>query len=102
MIWYMLDMRGFFGVEQSFPVSLGLNNKGGMDDAEFFEYVQKSIMGLYPDAALEKGKWACIKCINSISDGDGNDGLVLAVENQDILNVGGAFSLDFKEEAGAV
>ncbi len=27
--------------------------------------------------------------VNSISDGDGNNGL-LAVENQDVLNIGGA------------
>ncbi len=42
----MLDVWGSFGheSEQSFPVSLGLNNKGGMDDEEFFEYLQKSIM----------------------------------------------------------
>ncbi len=53
-IRYMLDVRGTFGhkSEQSFPVSFGLNNKGGIDDDEFFEYLQKSIMKLYPDTAL--------------------------------------------------
>ena len=64
-ICYMLDVRGTFGheAEQPFPISLGLNNKGGMDDDDFFESVQKSIMRLYPDAAPEKGKWVCItKC----------------------------------------
>jgi hypothetical protein len=37
MIRYMLDVRGTFGfdTEQSFPVSIGLNNKGGMDDEDF-------------------------------------------------------------------
>ncbi len=39
--------------------------------------------------------------VNSFRDGDGNDGL-LAVENPDILNVGGVRSLDFEEHAGAV
>jgi len=60
---YMLDVRGSFGheSEQSFPVSLGLNNKEGMDDEEFFEYLQKSIMKLYPDAAPVKGCWVVIK-----------------------------------------
>ena len=38
--------------------------------------------------------------VNSFRDGDGDDGL-LAVENPDILNVGGALSLDFEEHAGA-
>jgi len=33
-----------------------------MDDDEFFEYIQKSIMKLYPDAAPVKGKWVVIKC----------------------------------------
>ena len=34
MIRYMLDVRGFFGhvAEQSFPILLGLINKGSMDD----------------------------------------------------------------------
>ena len=60
----MLDVRGTFGHEsdQSFPVLLGLNNKGGMDDDEFFEYLQKLIMKLYPDAAPMKGRWVVVKC----------------------------------------
>ncbi len=40
------------------------------------------------------------RIINSISDGDGDDGLV--VKNPDVLNVGGVRSLDFEEHAGAV
>ena len=63
-IRYMLDVKGTFGheSEQSFPISLGLNHKGGMDDEEFFEYVKKSIMKLYPDAAPVRGRWVVIKC----------------------------------------
>ena len=38
--------------------------------------------------------------VNSVSDGDGNNGL--AVENPDVLKVGGVHSLDFEEHAGAV
>jgi hypothetical protein len=61
---YMLDVVGTFGheEEQQFPISFGMNNKGGMDDAEFFEYLKMSIMKLYPDAAPVKGKWVVIKC----------------------------------------
>jgi len=33
-----------------------------MDDVEFFEYLQKSFMKLYPFAAPVKGKWVVIKC----------------------------------------
>ncbi len=39
--------------------------------------------------------------VNNFRDGDDDDGL-LAVENADILNVGGVRSLDFEEHAGAV
>ncbi len=38
--------------------------------------------------------------VNSVSNGDSNDGL--AVENPDVLNIGGVRSLDFKEHAGVV
>jgi hypothetical protein len=63
-IRYMLDIRGTFGheSEQSFPISLGLNHKGGMDDQEFSEYLKKSIMKLFPDAAPMRGRWVVIKC----------------------------------------
>ena len=63
MIRYMLDVRGTFGhdEEQCFPISIGLNNKGGMDNEEFFEYLKKSIMKLWPDAAPVKGRWVVIK-----------------------------------------
>jgi hypothetical protein len=58
-IRYMLDVRGTFGheSEQSFPISLGLNHKGGMHDQEFSEYLKKSIMKLFPDAAPMRGQF---------------------------------------------
>ena len=47
----MLDVQGTFGYDtkQSFPISIGLNNEGGMDDDELSEseYLRKSIMELY-------------------------------------------------------
>ncbi len=33
-----------------------------MDDDGFFEYLQKLIMKLYPDASPTKGRWVVIKC----------------------------------------
>ena len=64
MIRYMLDVRAQFGhaEEQSFPVLIGLNSKGGMDDDEFFDYFKNSIMSLFPDAAPVKGLWVVVKC----------------------------------------
>jgi hypothetical protein len=60
----MLDIRGTFSYEdeQSFPILLGPNKKGGMDDDDFFEYLKKSNMKLYPNAAPVKGRWVVIKC----------------------------------------
>ena len=75
-IWYMLDVAARFGheEEQSFPISLGLNSKGGMDVNEFYEYIVKSIMHLYPDAAPMAGRWVVIKC--DIGPGRLNDELL--------------------------
>jgi len=44
------------------PVPFGMNAKGGMDNDEFFEYLLKSIMPLYPDSAPVNGKWIVLKC----------------------------------------
>jgi hypothetical protein len=33
------------------PVTVGMNERGGMDDNEFSKYVRNSIVALYPDAA---------------------------------------------------
>jgi hypothetical protein len=60
----MLSVLGTFGhsTKQSFPTSIGLNSKGGMDEDDFFEYIKMTIMKLFPDAAPELGKWVVIKC----------------------------------------
>ncbi len=46
------------------------------------------------------GGWWQGGIVNSVSDGDGDNRL--AVENPDILNVGGVRYLDFEVHAGAV
>jgi len=63
MIRYMINVRGTFryDTKQSFPISIGLNNNGGMDDEEFSEYLKNSSMRLYSDAATVKGRWIVIK-----------------------------------------
>ena len=61
---YMRRTIGTFGLgeEKSLPVSLGMNEKGGMDEEEFAKYIQNAIMPLYPNAAPVKGKWVILKC----------------------------------------
>ena len=42
-------------------VSIGLNEKGGMDEAEFEKYVKNNIIPLYPDALDIPGKRVLVK-----------------------------------------
>lgn len=42
-------------------VSIGVNEKGGMDDAEFAKYVKNNIMPFYPDALDIPGKQVMVK-----------------------------------------
>ena len=55
----MKKVRGEFGmgVSASFGVTIGLNEKSGMDIEEFAKYLHNVIMPLYPNAAPEFGKW---------------------------------------------
>ena len=52
-----------FGMQERMirGISIGLNEKGGMDDAEFEKYVKNNIIPLYPDACDMKGKRVMIK-----------------------------------------
>ncbi len=61
---YMRRIIGTFGLggEKSLPVSLGMNEKGGMDEEEFAKYIRNAILPLYPNAAPETGKWVILKC----------------------------------------
>jgi hypothetical protein len=44
-------IRGKFGMDEPryLGVSVGLNEKGGMDEAEFEKYIRNSILPLFPD-----------------------------------------------------
>ncbi|KAL7445324.1 hypothetical protein ACHAXH_007798, partial [Discostella pseudostelligera] len=63
-VMYLPRIIGQYGFDEqvSKPVTLGMNEKGGMDDAEFGEYLRTAILPLYPNAAPEKGKWVILKC----------------------------------------
>jgi hypothetical protein len=60
-IRYMKKVQGVFGMggagEESFGVTIGLNEQGGMGMEEFAKYLHNSIMPLYLNAAPEFGKW---------------------------------------------
>jgi hypothetical protein len=63
-IRYMKKVRGKFGMggSESFGVTIGLIEKGGMNMEEFAKYLRNVIMPLYPNAAPEFGKWVILKC----------------------------------------
>ena len=60
---HMRQVRGKFGNKTTnlFPVTIGMNEKGGMDDEEFHKYIMNSIVPLYPDVSNKKGKRVLIK-----------------------------------------
>ena len=49
-------------MEKEWPVTVGMNSSGGMDDTEFAKYIENSIMPLFPDAEDQYGKRVLIKC----------------------------------------
>ena len=63
VVAFMQKTRGTWGFEseQLMPVTMGMNEKGGMDDAELAKYLFNSIVPLYPDAEDKPGKRVLIK-----------------------------------------
>ena len=60
---FMPQIRGKFGndEEKLWPVTFGMNPKGGMDEAEFEKYLSNSIFPLYPDVKDVMGKRVMLK-----------------------------------------
>mmetsp|Transcript_24214 Transcript_24214/g.44508 ORF Transcript_24214/g.44508 Transcript_24214/m.44508 type:complete len:349 (+) Transcript_24214:479-1525(+) len=60
---FMPQIRGKFGnmEERLWPVTFGMNAKGGMDEAEFEKYLTHSIFPLYPDVKDVMGKRVMLK-----------------------------------------
>ena len=57
-------------------VSIGLNEKGGMDEEEFAKYIRNSILPLYPDAMDVPGKRVMVK----VDSGSGRLNIELLAE----------------------
>ena len=60
---WMKDVRGRFGngEEKVWPVTLGMNEKGGMDTVEFEKYIFGSIVPLYDNSVDIPGRRVMIK-----------------------------------------
>ena len=58
LVAYMSHVRGKFGdpKEQAWPITVGMNTKGGMDDVDFDDYLSNSLIPLYPDSENIKGR----------------------------------------------
>jgi hypothetical protein len=63
------DSRGFFDPllgyghdeEKTWEATIGMSEKGGMNDKEFFKYIMTSIRLLYPDMSNKPGKRVLLK-----------------------------------------
>ncbi len=55
---HISSTRGRFGCEEErvWPCTIGMNEKGGMNDDEFDKYIDNSIVPLYPDLEDTQGK----------------------------------------------
>ena len=75
LVAYMPHVREKFGApeEQSWPITVGMNERGGMDDVEFDEYLSKSLIPLYPGAEDVKEKRMLFK----LDSGPGRLGMKL-------------------------
>ena len=74
---HVSSTRGRFGCEEErvWPCTIGMNEKGGMDDEEFDKYIDNSIVPLYPDLEDTQGKRVLLK----VDSGSGRNG-------RDLLN----------------
>ena len=63
MFKYVPKVRGKFGCSKirQWSVTIGLNEKGGMSDPEFFDYFRTNIVLLFPDARDTPGKRVLVK-----------------------------------------
>ena len=60
---HVLDTRGQFGCEEErvWPATIGMNECGGMNDVEFFRYIENVICPLFPDMADVEGSRVVLK-----------------------------------------
>eukprot|EP00804_Cyclotella_cryptica_P002589 CCRYP_010430-RA/>CCRYP_010430-RA protein AED:0.08 eAED:0.03 QI:0/0/0/1/0/0/2/0/413 len=63
LVTFLPNSIGTFGAdeEKEWPVTLGFNAKGGMDNEQFKEYFKTNIAPLYPDAEDKAGKRVMVK-----------------------------------------
>jgi hypothetical protein len=71
---HVTSTRGRFGCkeERVWPCTIGMNEKGGMNDEEFDKYIDNSIVPLYPDLEDMQGKRVLLK-VDSSSGRNGRD-----------------------------
>ena len=80
MLEHLHNIVGNFGheTEQSFPVTIGMNEKGGMDDDQFAKYLLNLISAIFPDCADKRGR----RVIINIDSGPGRTNVELLARLQ--------------------
>jgi hypothetical protein len=74
ILWRYIDVT-----TEMLPVTVGVNEKGGMDSKEFEKYIKNSIVPLFPYAQDEPGKRVILKVDSGPSRC--NIGLILFLQN---------------------
>ena len=69
---FMPNVVGKYGCEEEkkWPVTFGMNKKGGMTEDEFWKYLEKSVFPLHPDAKDKPSK----RVIQKVDSGPGRLG----------------------------
>ena len=77
VIKYAQRVKGKFGCAEvrTWPITFGLNEKGGMDNEEFEKYIRGAILPLFPDVEDKPGKRVLLK----VDSGPGRCNLKLLV-----------------------
>ena len=75
LVAYMPHVRGKVGApeEQAWPITVGMNTRGGIDNVEFDDYLSNSLIPLYPGAEDVKGE----KVLFKLDSGPGRLGMKL-------------------------
>ena len=75
---HVLYTHGRFGCEEerTWPATTGMNEKGGMTDDEFEQFIENSICPLYPDMEDTPGKRVLLK----VDSGPGRNGKELLMK----------------------
>ncbi len=78
LVQHFMKTCGRFGCKEvmEWPATIGMNEKGGMNDDEFNKYIDNSFVPLFPDLENVPGKRVLLK----VDSGPGRNGTALLLK----------------------